>query len=139
MLRSTPSILLNTLLPMGSFSFLLHIILADDVKFCRDPPIGSTVSLSSFNLPWACVALVFSQRLAYNTSDTYRRNDNVHSLLLSGPPMRWNVFLTMDDTHGVSSHVSLTHWCHDTARDVCSHQSLLLMFPSLIGAMSLRL
>ena len=93
---------------MRSFSFLLHIILADDVKFCRDPPIGSTVSLSSFRLPWACVALVFSQRLAHNTSDTHRRNDNVHSLLLAGPLLFWNVFLTMDDSDGVSSHVSLS-------------------------------
>ena len=64
----------------GSFSFLLHSSLAEDVKFRPDPPIGSTVSVSSFNLPWVCVALVFSQRLAYNTSDTDGRNDNVHSL-----------------------------------------------------------
>ena len=94
----------------GRFSFLLHIILSENVKFRRDPPIGSTVSVSSFNLPRACVVLVFSQRLAHNTSDTDGENGKVHSLA------------------GWSTDKMERRWMTFT---VCRH-----MFPSLIGAIS---
>ena len=119
---------LNTLLPMTkasasySTSFLLKtsnfVVTHQLVRPFRFP-----VSICRGH-----ASLLSSRSALPTTPPTQIGGTTKCTLLLACPPMRWNVFLAMDDIHCVSSHVSLSHWCYFAAGDVYSHQFSLQCF-----------
>ena len=119
---------LNTLLPMrkASVSYSTSFLLKTSNFFVTHQlvrPFRFPVSICRRHS-----SLLSSRSALRTTPPTQIGGTTKCTLLLAGPPMRWNVFLAMDDFHGVSSHASLTHWCYFAAEDVYSHQFSLQCF-----------